>query len=346
MPPAFHPGLINAPEGDPGLFVPMHFQRRAVIMDLGDITALSPRDILKISHVFVTHTHMDHFIGFDRLLRILLGREKQLYLYGPAGFLANLEGKLAGYTWNLVDNYTSCLALNAVEVHEDKLIRRRYASKDRFSAGPTDTRLRRQDAPLHDEPAFLVSCAVLDHGLPVLGFSLEEKFTINIRKDALDKLRLCPGPWLQEFKGALYRGADPNQEIRAPSNVSGAESTWRIGELARELAIITRGRKIAYICDVGYSRTNREKIIDLVRGADHLFIEAAFLEKEKPHALKKQHLTARQAGEIAAAAAVRRYTLFHFSPRYAGNSEDFYKEAADAATIPAMPSPKLQPPGA
>jgi ribonuclease Z len=346
MPPAFHPALINSPEGDPGLFIPMLFQRRAVMMDLGDITALSPRDILKITHIFVTHTHMDHFIGFDHLLRILLGREKQLYLYGPAGFLANLEGKLAGYTWNLVDNYTSCLALNAVEVHEDKLIRRGYASRDRFIAGPTDTLIRQQGAPLHDEPEFLVSCAVLDHGLPVLGFSLEEKFTINIRKDALDKLGLFPGSWLQEFKGALYRGADPDQKIRAPSGVSGTESAWRLGELARELAIITRGQKIAYICDVGYSRANREKIVELVHGADHLFIEAAFLEKEKEHAGQKQHLTARQAGEIAAAAEVRRFTLFHFSPRYAGNSEDFYQEAANAATMTTMPSPELQLPDA
>lgn len=346
MPPAFHPALINSPEDDPGLFIPMLFQRRAVLMDLGDITALSPRDILKISHVFVTHTHMDHFIGFDRLLRILLGREKQLYLYGPAAFLANLEGKLAGYTWNLVDNYTSCLVLNAVEVHEHTLIRRRYASRDRFAAGPTDTQVRQESARLHDEPAFSVSCAVLDHGLPVLGFSLEEKFTINIRKDALDKLGLFPGPWLQEFKRALYRGADPHQEIHAPGGISGTDSTWRIDELSRQLAIITRGQKIGYICDVGYSRSNREKIIELVRGADHLFIEAAFLENEKQHARQKQHLTARQAGEIAAAAGVRRYTLFHFSPRYAGNSDDFYKEAADAAKNRAMSCPGPQLPGA
>lgn len=308
-------------------------------MDLGDITALSPRDILKISHVFVTHTHMDHFIGFDRLLRVLIGRQKELRLFGPAGFLAHLEGKLRGYTWNLVDNYTSSLVLDAVEVHDDNLIRKRYSSKDRFTPGPSTTIMRQPDAPLHDETAFSVSCAILDHGIPVLGFSLQEKFTINIRKDVLDRLKFYPGPWLQEFKNALYKGADPNDIIRVPGGISDVDSTRRIGDLARELAIITKGQKIAYICDTGYSPSNREKIIHLVREADHLFIEAAFLEKEKHHALQKHHLTARQAGEIAVAAGVRRYTLFHFSPRYGGGSDDFYKEAADAGAVPTMSCP-------
>ncbi|RLC06384.1 MAG: hypothetical protein DRH90_03480 [Deltaproteobacteria bacterium] len=77
------------------------------MFDLGDIHALSTRDILKLTDVFVTHTHMDHFAGFDRLLRIFLGREKQLHLFGPQGFIRNVEGKLGGYQWNLAKNFTN-----------------------------------------------------------------------------------------------------------------------------------------------------------------------------------------------------------------------------------------------
>jgi ribonuclease Z len=83
MRPSFLPRLVNEPFGDPGLFIPFLHQKRALIFDLGDIHSLSARDILKITHVFITHTHMDHFIGFDRLLRLLLGRDQDLYLYGP-----------------------------------------------------------------------------------------------------------------------------------------------------------------------------------------------------------------------------------------------------------------------
>ena len=102
MRPSFTPRLINNPFSDPGMFVPFLFEKRALMFDLGDLHALSPKDLLKVTHVFVTHSHMDHFIGFDILLRPFLGREKRLHLYGPPGFLNNVEGRLAGYTWNLV----------------------------------------------------------------------------------------------------------------------------------------------------------------------------------------------------------------------------------------------------
>ena len=65
MRPVFHPRLVNRPFDDPGLFVPFLFDARALLFDCGENPALSSRDILKISHIFISHTHMDHFFGFD-----------------------------------------------------------------------------------------------------------------------------------------------------------------------------------------------------------------------------------------------------------------------------------------
>lgn len=97
MRPIFHPDLVNGSAGDPVLFVDCMFESRALLFDLGDIQALAPKKLLRISHVFVSHAHMDHFIGFDWLLRILLGRENDLHLFGPPGFLEQVEHKLHAY---------------------------------------------------------------------------------------------------------------------------------------------------------------------------------------------------------------------------------------------------------
>ena len=83
--------LVNDPFGDPGLLVQFLFQKRSLLFDFGDISSLSNGELLKVSHVFVSHTHIDHFIGFDRLLRTVFGREKTITFFGPENFIKNVE---------------------------------------------------------------------------------------------------------------------------------------------------------------------------------------------------------------------------------------------------------------
>ena len=160
MPPAFHPRLVNPPFGDPGLFIPLSFHKRAILIDLGEIDALAPKDMLKLSHVFVSHTHMDHFSGFDRLLRLLLGRAHRLSLYGPEGFLQNVEGKLSGYTWNLVKNYRDALELKVTEIHPKTVVTRWYRCEEGFIPRK-DYHSREFDGILVSEPSFAIAARVL-----------------------------------------------------------------------------------------------------------------------------------------------------------------------------------------
>jgi len=322
--------LINTPFDDPGLFVPFLFENRALVFDLGECSALAPRDLLKATHVFITHTHMDHFIGFDRLLRLFLGRQRDLYFFGPAGFLENCRGKLSGYAWNLVQHFNYRLALHFTEVHPHRCLQLTCRCRDRFEPreGPRESPF---DGVLLREAGFEVSAAVLDHGIPCLGFALKERFHVNIIKAKLAALDLAPGPWLTDFKQALYERADPRTPFQVPMGPGGsAPKQFRLGELAERIAVVTPGQKIAYVVDAAYHRENRKAIVELARDADHLFIEAAFLEEHGEIARAKHHLTARQAGSLAGLAGVRQYTLFHFSPRYLSREEELWEEARRA----------------
>src|SRR5438309_10041128 len=98
MNPSFSTYLVNPPFGDPGLYVAIRWAKRALLFDLGDNTVLSPTRLLRAMDAFVSHTHMAHFIGLDRLLRIALGRGKTLPLYGPPGSSTNIAERSRGYT--------------------------------------------------------------------------------------------------------------------------------------------------------------------------------------------------------------------------------------------------------
>jgi len=328
MRPSFHPRLINGPFDDPGLFIPFAYENRAILFDLGDLSSLTAKDILKIGHVFVTHTHMDHFIGFDRLLRLQLGRKKRLRLYGPAGFLDNIEGKLKSYTWNLLDNYSEQLTIEAMEVRNDMIRKKRYGSRSRFQPSQKTVEMPFSGI-LYSEPRFTVTGSILDHGIPCIGFSLNETFHVNVMKERIEEMGFRVGPWLNRFKQALYAEKTPESTFPVPDGNNGVQ-TFLLSELSEKIARISRGMKITYIADVAYHTVNIKKIIDLARDADHLFIEGAFLQEDEDLATTKHHLTAHQAGTLSRKAGVKRMSVFHFSPRYTG-LESLLEAEAQAA---------------
>ena len=99
---SFLPKLVNAQTGDPALFIDILREKRGLLFDCGVLNNLAVSELLRISDLFVSHTHIDHFIGFDHLLRLHLGRGRRVRVFGPRGITGCVRGKLAGYTWNLV----------------------------------------------------------------------------------------------------------------------------------------------------------------------------------------------------------------------------------------------------
>ncbi|MBI5739408.1 MAG: ribonuclease Z [Nitrospirae bacterium] len=314
MKPSFHARLINGPFEDPGLYVRVIREGRALMFDLGDTAGLSAGDLLKISDIFISHAHVDHFIGFDNVLRTGLKREAPLRLYGPEGFIDRVEGKLRGYTWNLIADYP--LVLQVSEVSGSSVKRASFRAGNIFKREDGETCPFR--GTLLKNSFFSVSATVLDHQIPCLAFSLDEDYHINIDKDKLNRLALPVGPWLNELKTAIRENT--------PERIFSVDGkTFTLDEL-RHVAAITRGQKISYVVDALGSEENIVKIISLVKGSDVLYIEAYFLDEDRDRAKDRFHLTAAQAGRIAREAGAGRLEPLHFSPRYSDNPESLLKE--------------------
>ena len=318
MRPFLHPTLVNGRFGDPAVYVETLFEKGAILFDLGDLSNLPPRKLDRIERVFVSHAHVDHFFGFDRLMRVLIGRDKVVRLYGPEGFIAQVYHKLAAYRWNLVDRYAADLVFVVTEVAPDlKLTAAELSFKKRFALEPVGASVD-DERVLCAEPLFRVRAAVLDHEGPCLAFAVQETAHVNVWKNRLAAAGLPVGPWLKELKRALIENRADDHPIRIAARAKAtAAATAPLGSL-RALVTITPGQKLAYVTDAADTPSNRARIAELVAGADCLFIEAPFAAADADLAADRAHLTTAAAGEIAREARARRVEPFHFSPRYEG----------------------------
>jgi ribonuclease Z len=327
----FISSLLNGLCGDPGLWVDLLDEGRSVLLDLGELRHVASRKLLRVERAVVTHTHMDHFIGFDHLLRLALGRERPLTVSGPPGFLRSVQGKIEAYTWNLIEEYP--VRLVAEEIDGDTLRSVVYSGPGRMRPEPMPD--RRFTGTLYADRLFTLHVAVLDHGIPVLAAALREVEHISVNKDRLMRMGLAPGPWLRDLKHAVRR-CFPGDEIVVASTERGGTAEFRRDELASEIILRSPGQRVAYVTDARYSPDNVSRIAELARDADLLVCETAFLEADAALARERHHLTARQAGEVARAAGARRLAPFHLSPRYLGQEREVLREAADAFGGPVL----------
>ncbi len=318
MKPSLHHKLLNGYFEDPCLFIRILREKRAILFDLGNINRLKLSDIYKITDVFITHTHIDHFIGFDTLLRAILRRDAPLNIYGPSNILSCVEGKLKGYTWNLISEYPS--VINVFSYNGRSLTHSVFRAKNSFKKETVGR--SKSDGVLLKDPMFKVKASALNHGIPCLAFSIEEEFHINIDKDLLQKKGFIVGPWLTEFKRILRKKTVEDMIL----NIDG--KSYSISQL-RDIAMITKGQKISYVTDIAMSEKNIKKVIQFVKDSDILYCESYFLEKDRERALERFHLTAKTCGLIAKKARAKKLAVMHFSPKYRNCPDSVIKEAME-----------------
>jgi ribonuclease Z len=335
MTPSFSSYLVNDCFGDPGVYVDVRWSKRALLFDVGQNDALGSTRLLRASDLFVSHTHMDHFIGFDAVVRVALGRGKTLRLYGPPGLIDNVNGKLRGYTWNLVDGYP--LTIEVREFDGETCRQATFQAATGFlQSSPALYPLQVDPAtglfPVLEDPMFTVYAVALNHRIPSFAYALEERFHINVNKQKLHEAGLPVGGWLKDVKQYLWEGKPDDFRFTAVlfDEHRRMEREFALGDFTRQFLTITRGQKLAYVVDTRYDDANEARIVSLARDADLFYCESPYLDVDAEKARDRYHLTARQAGVLARKAGVRDLVVFHFSPRYTGQGETIEQEAQEA----------------
>ncbi|WP_067697993.1 ribonuclease Z [Nocardia jejuensis] len=140
---------------------------------------------------------------------------------------------------------------------------------------------------------FTVRTVPLSHPVEAFGYRLDESDGRRIIPERLRELGLS-GPVV----GRLQRDGE-------------AEVDGRVVTLD-EVSELRRGQSFAFVMDTRLC----DGVHELAAGVDMLVIEATFLDADTHLATEFGHLTAGEAGEVAARAGVRTLVLTHFSQRY------------------------------
>lgn len=309
---------VNEEYQDPVVFIQFDGYRDAILFDCGYIFSLRLRDIQRVCSIFVSHTHFDHFMGFDQFLRMNLEQDRTVELYGPAHFIRQVACKLGGYTWNLCEGIK--LDFLVRELTEDTIKESLLKGKEAYEL-KGETAYPLAGGCIKDEPLYTVSAAVLDHRTPSLAFSIEEKNVMRVRKEELERFGLEPGPWLKELKEKSPSAAECRDEV-----VVGNKRFRRI-DLEKMLLEEKRGKKISFVVDTIFNKVTAKKIKALIRESDEFYCEMSYLTSEKEKAMQNFHLTAKQAAILAHEAGVKKLIPIHFSKRYDKRYDELIEEA-------------------
>lgn len=246
------------------------------LFDCGEATQhqllKSPLSPVKIRRIFITHLHGDHVFGLPGLLssRSLQGDPShRVTLYGPSGI--------------------ECFLRDALR-HSSTHVRYGFDVVEFDPISP-------QTAHLYEDDHVTVSYAPLLHGIPTVGFLIQEKDQPGaLDAEKLRALGVAPGPQYGELKRGIAITLEDGRTLK-PDDFRKPP---------------TPGRRVVILGDTAPC----SEAVTLAQNADVLVHESTFSARDASHAHRHHHSTTRDAAQTALDANVRRLILTHISPRY------------------------------
>ncbi len=308
---------LNSPFDDSGIFVRNVYMKKALLFDCGRLGNIDNSEINDISHVFISHTHIDHFSGFDRFLRTALLSGNKLTFFGPSGFINNVKGKLASYTWNLIYDYD--ITFIVIELSENGMKGAEFAAKNGFKE--ESFTVNNNHLILNDD--FSLEYEFFDHGTISAGYRVKEPKRISINKDKMEEYGFVKGPWVKLLKEALLY--NKSNDIINVNTVYGIKQYY-INELAEKLAEYPVCQDITYITDIAPSFSNYKKAVKLAKDSYILLIESVFMNNDVIHAIEKNHLSIGVSKAVYKNSNSTYVSFGHFAPKYDRMRDVFFQE--------------------
>ncbi len=166
----------------------------------------------------------------------------------------------------------------------------------------------KQATIIYEDRSLTVETIPLQHRVPTCGFLFREKPTSrHIIREMIDFYQV------------------PTSQILRIKN--GEDFITEEGKVVSHTLLTTPSappRAYAYCSDTAYLPS----IVPQIQGIDLLYHEATFCAEDTARAKETMHTTAVQAGQIAAAAQVKKLLIGHFSARY--ENEDLLLKEAQA----------------
>ncbi|GAM10395.1 ribonuclease Z [Geobacter sp. OR-1] len=332
--PTYFSGLID----DPCLVIrdrPIH---QSIMIDCGALSHVAKREMKPVRAIFVTHAHMDHFMGFDAFLRQVHASPRTIDLFGPPGFADRVEARLRGYDWNLAEPYWCTFMVH--EIHQFDVHSFRFYGPDAFARSKVGVAPR--EGIIYRLNHMEVSAELLDHGIPVLAFRVVEQKIFQVDPQKMAALGLIPGEWMRELKRRFFEDWKDSGQLKVVRRVND-EVQEQLIEDAQGLYNKIQGEyssaSIGYLTDIGFLAGNREKAERLLNGVTLLVGECAFLQDDKHKARSSHHLCTADMNEMLEQIRPKYFLPVHLSKTYLGRSDELYAELSPptGTTILRMP---------
>ena len=320
--PTFFAGLID----DPLLLIRSRPDGRHLLFDCGQVHHLAKRTFTHLDAIFISHAHMDHWMGIDSVIRQLIASARTVNIFGPPGIAERMEHKLSGYDWNLVEDYWCRFHVH--EIHREKVESSIFPGPQGFRRQPGEI-VERDNLTIYQTPYLQVQAEICDHQIDSLIFRINERPAYAIDRQKLDSLNLVPGPWLGELKQRYLAGQVDSTPLEVLTLQEGCATPLIIEDVAglfTQLMISRPQRSIGYISDINFSQENRETIIRFMAGVDLLCCECTFLTADKSRARASNHLCCDDVNQLLNQLRPAYFLPMHLSRSYSRRRSELYSE--------------------